>query len=176
MSTIPLSCFRKWPPEILPHILHQPFQRVEAKSQEMHVERNIWDDTAAVVAHITPETDCQGYCPTSLCPSVSSKRLGRPHTNSIPGSLSSDFSGSPNLTQFPTHYAPHGNSYCSAIFSVSSPSGLNWMKYNLRQSPSLLCHSNFFSASRGSGVCDFLTPNVTSKPYLPTTPVYNPVL
>lgn len=84
------------------------------------------------------------------------------------------------LTQFPTHYAPHGNSYCSAIFSVSSPSGLNWMKYNLRQSPSLLCHGNFFSASlhtsRGSGVCDLLAPNVTSKPYLPTTPVYNPVL
>lgn len=97
MSTIPLSCFSKLPPEILPHTLHQPLQRAEAKSQEMHVERNIWDDTAAVVAHITSETDCQGYCPTSLCPPVSSKRLGRPHTHSIPGSLSSDFSGSPEL-------------------------------------------------------------------------------
>lgn len=180
MSTIPLSCFSKLPPEILPHILHQPLQRAEAKSQEMHVERNIWDDTAAVVAHITSETDCRGYCPTSLCPPVSSKRLGRPHTVYHRVLILRLLWISRALTQFPTHYAPHGNSYCSAIFSVSSPSGLNWMKCNLRPSPSLLCHGNFFSASlhtsRGSGVCDLLAPNVTSKPYLPATPVYNPVL
>lgn len=82
----------------------------------------------------------------------------------------------PNLDSIP--YSLHSHVLLSS--QCLCPLALNWVEYNLRQYPSLLCHGSFFSASlhtsRESRLCDLLTPNVTTKSHLSTTPVCNPVL
>lgn len=109
----------------------------EAKPQEMYVGRNTWDDTAAVAAHAHLRV-CQDDRPASLHTPVTTRRLASqeplhqgPHPQCALHLPKAD-SSLPTLL-------PLWSSYCSAIFSKSSPSGLSEWSPIPRQLPSLLC-------------------------------------